>query len=127
MSIVFKKSGVSDLTLERGRIVPYSTEEDQINQERYLTENYTSKVVNYGSNGKFLELTFKHLTKDNYDGTANGLRTWFNNSNINWSKYSFTLVDEDGVSHTVRLWQNRFKMGVDNAGRYSVKLIFKVE
>ncbi len=127
MSIVFKKSGMSDLTLERGRVVPYQTQEQKINQERYLTESYNTKVVNYGSNAQYLELSFKHLTKDNYDGTVNGLKTWFDDSSINWSMNSFTMLDENGISYTVRLWQNNFKMAVDGAGRYSVKLILKVE
>jgi len=127
MSIVFQKGGLSDLTLERGRLVPYSPEEQEINQERYLTEDNNPKVVDYGSNHKTMKLAFSFLTKDNYDGATNGLRTWFEDSNIDWCMNNFTLVDENSVSYTVRLWQKKFTVKKHSNDRYSLSLIFKIE
>lgn len=125
MSIVFQKGGMSDLALERGRLLPYSPENININQEKYLTESNNPKITDYGSNLKLISLQFSHLTKDNYDGTVNGLKTWFEDSTINWLESSFTMVDENNVSHTIRLWQDKFEMSMSSNGRYSIFLIFK--
>jgi len=48
MAIIFQKTGLSDLTLERGRLFPI-VEPITINQELYLTESMTPKVVDYGN------------------------------------------------------------------------------
>ena len=123
MAIKFQKSGMSDLTIEKGRLFPVS-EPIEINQEIHLTESNNPKVIVYGDNLKIIELKFKGLTKDNYNGTVNGLYTWFNDSNINWMENSFTMIDEQGVSHTVRLYQKKFDMKMDSNGRYSIALKF---
>lgn len=120
MSIVFQKSGMSDLTLERGRILPKKNP-IEINQERYLTQNNKPIVVNYGSSLNLIEVEFNYLSKDNYDGAVNGLKTWFEDTSINWSANNFTLVDELGESHTVRFWQDKFDMQQNVGGRYSIK------
>lgn len=121
MSIVFSKAGLSDLTLERGRLYPLSTP-IEINQELYLTENLNPKIIDYGSTITYWKLAFNHLSKDNYNGTVNGLYTWFSSSTINWSEANFTLTDEKGVTHTVRLWQTNFDMPQNEGGRYSISL-----
>ena len=123
MAIKFQKSGMSDLTLEKGRLFPVSAP-IEINQELHLTESNNPVVIVYGDNLNLIELKFKGLTKDNYDGTVNGLKTWFEDSNINWMENNFTLIDEKGVSHTVRLYQKKFDMKMDSNGRYSVSLKF---
>ena len=127
MSIVFQKAGLSDLTLERGRLFPYSEKDIEINQKRYLTEDNNPIVIDYGSNLNTIRLSFSHLTSDNYDGTVNGLVTWFETSEVNWSANNFTLVDELGVSHTVRFWQKEFAMPKQIGGRYSIELILLKE
>ena len=127
MSIVFSKSGLSDLTLERGRIYPYSEGDIEIHQDRYLTESNEAKVVDYGTDLTMIVVRFQYLTKDNYDGATNGLKTWFQTSEINWSANSFTLNDENGVDHTVRFWQGNFSMPRTSSGRYQIQLIFKEE
>jgi len=121
-SIVFSASGMSDLTLERGRAVPYSPENIEANQDNYLTESNNPKVIDYGNDLEMISLSFQHLSKDNYDGAINGLKTWFENANINWMENSFTLTDENGASHTVRLWSKRWRMIRGRGGRYSVTL-----
>lgn len=127
MPIVFQKSGLSDLTLERGRLVPYSRGNISVNQERYLTESNNAKITDYGNNITFIELAFDHLTKDNYDGSTNGLKTWFESTQVNWSANSFTMLDEENVSHTVRFWQGSFDMPTKANGRFSFKLVLKDE
>ena len=122
MSIIFSIGGRSNLTLERGRIVPYTPVEYQINQELYLTESNNPKVVDYGGTAQFIKLAFSHLSKDNYDGAINGLNTWFLSSEVNWAGNSFTMTDESGATHTVRFWQKRFAMLRDGAGRYSLSI-----
>lgn len=121
MSIVFSHASLSDLTLERGRIYPVS-QPIQINQDRYLTESNNPKVIDYGDDLNFIQLNFQYLSKDNYDGATNGLKTWFQDSNINYSENSFTLTDEDGVAHTVRFWQANFNMPQTSNGRYQISL-----
>ena len=127
MSIVFSKSGLSDLTLERGRMFPYSDGSITIHQDRYLTESNEAKVVDYGSDLTMIVLRFQYLSKDNYNGATNGLKTWFQTSEINWSANSFTMTDEDGVAHTVRFWQGDFSMPKTSNGRYQIQLVLKEE
>lgn len=120
--IVFQKSGLSDLTMERGRIVPYSPEEIEIDQIQNLTENNIPIIVDYGNNLTFINLEFNHLSKDNYDGATNGLKTWFSSSQVNWMANNFTMIDENGVSHTVRLWDKKFKFQTLGSGRYNISI-----
>ena len=119
MSIVFSASGMSNLTLERGRLYPLS-KPTEINQELNLTDDMNPKVTDYGGTAKYWKLMFNYLSKDNYDGSVNGLKTWFEDSNINWCATSFTLTDENGVAHTVRLWQKAFDMPEHGSSRYSI-------
>jgi hypothetical protein len=125
--ITFIKGGLSNLTMERGRSIPLSMP-IEINQELYQTESMNAKVIDYGSKATYIKMEFRFLSKDNYDGAVNGLSTWFNSSQINWCSNSFTMVDESGVSHTVRLWQTNWDMPRDiNNNRYSVVFILKKE
>lgn len=124
--IVFQKSGLSDLTLERGRIFPVSSP-IQVNQERYLTESLNAKVVVYSPSASFMEFKLAGISKDNFDGATNGLKTWFESSQVNWSENSFTLLDEDNVEHTVRLWQDELNVEEISPNRYQVTLLFKEE
>jgi len=121
MSIVFSKSGLSDLTLERGRLYPLPMP-IQINQELNLTDGMNPKVTDYGGTAQFWKVVFNYLSKDNYDGSVNGLKTWFESSQVNWCENSFTLTDENGVAHAVRLWQKGFDMPENSSSRYSVGL-----
>lgn len=125
-AIIFQKGGLSDLTLERARIFPINRIQN-INQELYLTESMAPKVVNYGGSSKIIEVVLEGLSKDNYDGTVNGLKTWFENSSINWSENNFTMLDEYGESFTVRYWQNNFNMPEIKGDQYSISFQLLVE
>ena len=119
--IIFSKAAMSDLYLERGRLYPVSKPQEK-HQERHLTESMNPKVVSYPGTLTLWQLEFNYLSQNNYDGTTHGLKTWFENSLINYSENSFTLTDEDGVTHTVRLWQDVFDMKRHGSGRYSISL-----
>lgn len=126
MSITFQKSGLSDLTIERGRLFPAKSK-IRINQDRYLTESMNAKVVSRGASAQFITLKISGLSADNYDGTVNGLKTWFESATINWSAASFTMVDEDGTSHTVRYWRDDFDMPEVSPNRYEITIELKKE
>ena len=119
--ITFIKSGRSNLNLERGQLFPMNNTIEP-NQELHLTESDDPKVIDYGSSLKILELKFTGLSKDNYDGVVNGLKTWFESSEINWSENSFTLEDDQGNSKTVRFWDKNFNMPQIAANVYSLKI-----
>ena len=119
-TIIFQQAGMSDLTIEHGRTLPLELDDITINQERYLTEDNKPKVVDYGDDQNIIRMHFKSLTKDNFDGTINGLRTWFQNALINWSQFSFTMVDEAGATHTVRYWTDKFRMPMAVNGLFSI-------
>lgn len=125
MAIQFTKGGMSDLTLEHGRLFPVE-QPIEVNQENYLTESLNAKVIDFGGSITIYKLRFNNLTRDNYDGTVNGLKTWFENSNINWMMNTFSLIDENGVTHTVQLWQKEFNMRMLPNSRYEIELILKV-
>jgi len=126
MAITFQKSGMDDLVIERGRLLP-KDDKLRLNQERHLTESNNPKVIVYGDALELLELNFKNLTKENYDGATHGIKTWFQNSNINWSENNFTLIDENGLSYTVRYWSDTFSMPLIFNGRYSTSLVLLKE
>lgn len=124
--IIFSHASMSDLTIERGRLFPLR-EPIELNQERQLTENKNPKVIDYGGYLNLWEMRFEGLSKDNYDGVVNGLKTWFQDSNINWAQNNFTLTDESGTDHTMRYWADDFDMPADADNRYSITLILLKE
>ena len=126
-TITFQKASMTDLILERGRLLPTTPEVISINQDMYLTESNDAKTVKYGTNLKTSKLSFNNLTVDNYNGTVNGLKTWFEDALIDWTLNSFTLINEAGETLTVRLWQKKFSMGLKSNSRYSVNLLLKIE
>lgn len=124
--IKFSAAGMSDLTLERGRLYPIKKPQTK-HQERHLTESMNPKVISYSGTLTLWRLDLIYLSSDNYSGAVNGLKTWFEDSNINYSANSFTLTDEDGVTHTVRLWQDNFDMQKIPSGRYQISLLLLKE
>lgn len=121
MAITFAKGGMNTLTLERGRVYPLSRPID-INQELNLTDGMNPKVTDYGGTAKYWQLVFNYLSKDNFDGAINGLKTWFESATINWCANSFTMTDERGAAIVVRLWQKRFDMSEHGSSRFGISL-----
>ncbi len=124
--IIFRKAGLSDLTLERGALFPMRNPIEK-NQYRYLTESGNAKVYTQSGEHETLVLKFQGLSRDNYDGTVNGLKTWLKASQINWAENAFTLIDSDQRELTVRYWADNFDMPPASFNRYDVTLTLKVE
>ena len=124
--IVFQKSGLSDLTIQRGRAFPVRNPHKP-NQIRHLTENNQAKVISFGQALRLVELQVGGLNADNYNGAVNGLQTWFSSSQINYSLNSFTMIDEYGESNTVRLWQDDFEVVETEPGIFAIKVTLKIE
>lgn len=124
--ITFRKSGLSDLVIPRGRLYPAKTP-IEINQDRLLTESNNPIVVNYGDHLELLEISLEGLTRDSYDGTVNGIKSWFKNSAINFAENNFTIEDEHGESFTVRYWAGNFDMQETGENNFSVKLKLLIE
>jgi len=124
--IVFQKSGLSDLTLEHGRSYPTSIV-IEVNQERYLTEDFKPKVIDFGSSHETMVIKLEGISKDNIDGAINGLRTWFEASQVTWALNSFTMINERGINQTIRWWDKSFKIKEVSPNRYDVSFIVKVE
>lgn len=120
-AILFQKSGMSDLTLANGVILP-KKHTYQINQKRYFTESMNAVVLSLSSKAELLILRIADVSKDNFNGSVNGLKTWFDNSLINYSENNFTLVDENGETSTVRLWADNFEIDETQPGLFSLEL-----
>jgi hypothetical protein len=125
--ITFQGSGMSDLAVQHGRSFPFSPSSIEWNQEVHLTEEYNSKILDFGSSIEFIQVVLTGLTRDNYQGSVNGLRTWFMDSNINGAETSFTFIDENNETHTVRLWQTKINFQLDGFDSYSVSFVLKKE
>lgn len=112
---------VPALIFEKGRIFP-KPNPIEINQAMGFSEDMKAKVADMGNNLELIDVMMQRLTKDQYDGTVNGLKTWFDNTNINWRKNTFTFQDETGAKITVRLLDENFDMPEVVSGFYSFKL-----
>lgn len=123
----FSHSSIStDLVFEKGQL--YTVRKPiRPNQIVGRTAGGQIKVAKLGKSELTLILNFTGLTKDNYDGTVNGLKTWFETAAIDWRKNSFTLVDETGTSYTVRLMNPEFDMQEYSPGRYRITLTLRKE
>jgi len=67
------------------------------------------------------------LSKDNYDGSINGLKTWFENAAIDWRKNYFQYTDESGSEYDVRLWDEVFSMEEYASNRYRIRILLREE
>jgi len=118
----FQKTGVTTVIFDRGRVFPVS-EPVEVYQHRYNTEGLNTKVISYDVEINFINASFTGLTSAN----KTALETFFQHANVNWSESDFTFVDENGVSRTVRLWQDRFNMVETSPNRFSVTFLLKDE
>jgi hypothetical protein len=118
----FQKSGAPNVTFDRGRVFPVS-EPVEVYQHRYDTEGLNTKVVSYGVQNNFINASFTGLSAAN----KTALENFFNDPDVNWSENTFTFVDENSVSRTVRLWQDRFNMVETSPNRFSVTFLLKDE
>lgn len=121
--ITFQKSGLSDLVLENGRSYPLSFPVE-FNQVLYESESRTVKIIDYGGAPvEFIEVNLPALSQKE----ATGLIAWFKSAQVNGAANAFTLVNENGESQTVRLWQTRIEAVQEGFGVYSASLTLRKE
>jgi hypothetical protein len=82
------------------------------------------KVTDLGDPDEFFEIRINRISKTNRDNLLGFLQ----DATVNYSLYTFTFVDEDSASHTVRLWDSE---GLDfpkvRGGLYNIKLLLRKE
>lgn len=121
--VVFQKSGLSDLTFENGRAYPLSSPVE-FNQEIYENEDRSVKVVDYGGTPvEYIQINLPGMNQKE----ALGLLAWFKSSQVNGAANTFTMVNENGESQTVRLWQTRVETEQDGFGIYSASFTLRKE
>jgi len=123
MPITFQKAGLSDLTIETGRSFPIK-EDITFNQEINLTEDRQPKVVDYGGDPEsFIEVNINPISVKEY----NDLKAWFVSSQVNGSANTFTMIDEEGTTKTVRLWDKKVSLSKEGFGIYSTSFLLREE
>ncbi|MDZ7355755.1 MAG: hypothetical protein ONB55_21760 [candidate division KSB1 bacterium] len=121
--IVFQKSGLSDLTFENGRAYPLISPVE-FNQEIYETEDRSVKVVDYGGTPvEYIQINLPGMNQKE----ALGLLAWFKSSQVNGAANNFTVINENGESQTVRLWQTQIEIEQDGFGIYNASLTLRKE
>ncbi len=82
------------------------------------------KVTDLGDPDEFFEIRINRVSKTNRDN----LLGFIQDATVNYSLYTFTFIDEDSVSHTVRLWDTD---GLDfpkvRGGLYNISLTLRKE
>jgi len=123
MPVTFQKAGLSDLTIETGRSFPIK-EDIAFNQEINLTEDRQPKVVDYGGDPEsFIEVNINPISVKEY----NDLKAWFISSQVNGSANTFTMIDEEGTTKTVRLWDRKVSLSKEAFGVYSTSFLLREE
>ena len=113
----FQKSGMTTLTFSRTYILPvHHTYRPR--QRVGRSESGIVKVVTFSDPDEQWTLSFRGLTATDY---AN-LLAWFQHPSINWGENSFTFVDHNAASHTVRYLDGEFDMPEIVTGVYEVTL-----
>lgn len=82
------------------------------------------KVTDLGDPDEFFEIRINRVSETN----RNNLLGFLQDATVNYSLYTFTFIDEDSTSYTVRLWDTD---GLDfpkvRGGLYNIKLILRKE
>ena len=119
----FQKSGVTTVTLEKGRSLPLS---EPINpaQNIGIAGGGQVKVANFGTAEQLRQVVITNVSETN----RNAVLSFLQHANVNYSQNSFTFVDENSTSRTVRLWN---ASGLDfpkkKGGLYDIKLTLRDE
>ena len=119
----FTKSGVTSYTFAKSRALPLS---EPINpaQTVGIAGGGQVKVADYGDAEQLRQVAVNNVSKTSRDN----LLTFLQHANVNYSQNSFTFVDENSVSHVVRLWNAQ---GLDfpqkKGDLYEIKLTLRDE
>jgi len=111
-NIIFTK-GANTFTFSRGRDFPIS-DPTQVNVPSDLSEGGQMYAYNKGISEKLFNLSYKKLSAMDYSN----FETWLLTTVIGPAS-TFTMTDENNVSHTVRLLDTKNPLeadGEDNTG-----------
>lgn len=120
----FTKGGTpSNFTFEKGRYLPVN-EPINPNQNIGVAGGGAVKVVDHGTAEQLREVVINNVSATN----RNALLTFLQHANVNYTEHTFTFVDEEANSHTVRLWKAE---GLDlpqvRGGLYNIRLLLRDE
>ena len=110
-------------TFEKSRYLPVN-EPINPNQDIGIAGGGAVKVVDHGTAEQLYEIVINNVSATN----RNNLLGFLQDSFVNYTENTFTFVDEDTNSHTVRLWKAE---GLDfpqvRGGLYNIRLLLRVE
>ena len=110
-------------TFEKGRYLPVN-EPINPNQDIGIAGGGAVKVVDHGTAEQLYEIVINNVSATN----RNNLLGFLQDSFVNYTENTFTFVDEDTNSYTVRLWKAE---GLDfphvRGGLYNIRLLLRVE
>ena len=120
--ITFSKTGMTTLTLSRGRSFPVSAPLT-FHQIRTVSEAQTVRIATMAPPTQYIRVVCQFLTQDE----ADALLAWFQDGTINGGAATFTLTDEAGTDYEVRLWQDTLEIPQTSLGFSSVDLLLRVD
>ena len=120
----FSKGGASTVTFDRAEQIPF---DNNYTVEQNIGRSYgnSKKINSYNDTAvRFITVNFVFLTLTIRDAVV----TFFNDSNVNWRKNSFTFTDADGNALTVRLAQDSLPLPRITPGdKFSMQISLEVE
>jgi len=109
-------------TFEKGRFLPVS-EPDQPRQLRGIAGGGQVKIADLGDPEEYFDIIINRVSKTNRDN----LEGFITDSTVNYSENTFTFVDENSTSHTVRWWSDNLNNPQVKGGLYNLRLILRKE
>ncbi len=110
-------------TFEKGRYLPVN-EPINPNQDIGIAGGGAVKVVDHGEAEQLREIIINNVSETN----RNNLLGFLQDATVNYTENTFTFIDENNDSHTVRLWRVE---GLDfpqvRGGLYNIRLLLRDE
>jgi len=123
-SPTWTKSGVATVTFAQGRFFPYLASRQEGNQIVGETDDRTVVVADLGGDVEFIEGVLERVPASVIDA----MHTFLKNSQVRWSKNTFTWTDEASTTHVVRFWEPiplpKVRVGDD---LYNSRFLLRVE
>jgi hypothetical protein len=85
-----------------------------------VSDDNTIRVFSLGPPKKTLEVVFAQLSRQDITDVL----AFFNNPLVNWGLFPFFYIDEESVSHTVRLLQPEFSPVEVSDDNINLTLVF---
>ena len=119
----FSKSGVTTYTFTKAPFTPHHKPLKQ-HQNIGISGGNQAKVANKGAATELIQIIMNRISSTSY----NNLLTFIQDTNINYSLYTFTYTDVDGNTYTVRFFNTK---GIDwpqaKGGLFNVNFTLRVE